>query len=66
MLLPAADLDRALANVAAFKKRLRRPDPFSEEDFRKRDAEVYHCALEVLGPELAAQRSPEDGKALSG
>jgi beta-N-acetylhexosaminidase len=60
--LPTAELDRALQSVASFKKRLAPPDPFSEAEFRLRDAEVYQLRLETLGPELAAQRSPEDGK----
>lgn len=60
--LPAADLDRALLSVAAFKQRLSPPDPFSEEEFRLRDAAVYDLRVQTLGPELAAQRSPEDGK----
>jgi len=63
--LPAAELDRALQSVASFKKHqtyLMPPDPFSEEEYRLRDAEVYQLRLEALGPELAAQRSPEDGK----
>ena len=60
--LPAAELDRALASVAAFKRHLAPPDPFSEEEFHLRDAEVYQLRLETLGAELAARRSPEDGK----
>lgn len=60
--LPAAELDRALRSVAAFKERLAPPDEFSEEEFRLRDAEVYQLRLDTLGPDLAAQRSPEDGK----
>ena len=63
--LPAAELDRALHSVASFKERQeshRPPDPFSEEEFRLRDAEVFQLRLDTLGPELAAQRSPEDGK----
>jgi beta-N-acetylhexosaminidase len=60
--LPAAELDRALESVASFKTRMARPDEFSEEEFRRRDAEVYQLRVETLGPELAAQRSPEDGK----
>jgi beta-N-acetylhexosaminidase len=60
--LPAAELDRALHSVASFKERLAPPDPFSEEEFSLRDAEVYQLRVETLGPELAAQRSPEDGK----
>jgi beta-N-acetylhexosaminidase len=60
--LPAAELDRALHSVATFKKHLVPPEPFSEEEFRLRDAEVYRLRADTLGPELAAQRSPEDGK----
>jgi beta-N-acetylhexosaminidase len=60
--VPAAELDRALANVAAFKNRLTPPDPFSEEEFRRRDALVWDLRVQVLGAECAAQRSPEDGK----
>ena len=60
--IPRADLDRALANVATFKKKLAPPDKFSEEEFRRRDARVLELRVDVLGKELAAQRSPEDGK----
>jgi len=60
--LPAAELDRALQSVASFKQRLAPPDPFTEEEFRLRDAQVYQLRLDTLGPELAASRSPEDGK----
>jgi beta-N-acetylhexosaminidase len=60
--LPAAELDRALASVAGFKERMAPPDPFSEEEFRERDAVVYQIRVQALGPALAAQRSPEDGK----
>ena len=59
---PAAQLDRALASIAKFKQRLAPPDVFSEEEFRRRDAEVQALRIATLGPELAAQRSPEDGK----
>ena len=60
--LPQAQTDRALEAVAKFKKRLALPDPFSEEEFRRRDAQVWDLRVAVLGPEAAAQRSPEDGK----
>jgi beta-N-acetylhexosaminidase len=60
--LPAAELDRALQSVATFKQRLAPPDPFTEEEFRLRDADVFQLRLQTLGPELASQRSPEDGK----
>ena len=60
--VPRVDLDRALASVAAFKAKLVPPDPFSEEEFRRRDAEVWDLRVDVLGKERAAQRSAEDGK----
>jgi beta-N-acetylhexosaminidase len=60
--LPAAELDRALANVAAFKAKQAPPDPWSEEEFRRRDAEVWDLRVATLGAEAAAQRSPDDGK----
>jgi beta-N-acetylhexosaminidase len=60
--VPAAELDRALQSVASFKERLAPPDPFSEEEFRRLDAEVYELRVQTLGAEQAAQRSPEDGK----
>ncbi len=55
-------LDRALANMAAFKSKLTPPDPWDEAEFRRRDAEVYDLRVATLGAEAAAQRSPEDGK----
>jgi beta-N-acetylhexosaminidase len=60
--LPRAELDRAVENVAAFKQQLVPPDKFSVEEFARRDAQVYQLRVETLGEELAAQRSPEDGK----
>lgn len=57
-----AELDRALASVAAFKSKLVSPDAFSEEGFRRRDAEVWELRVAALGAERAAQRSPDDGK----
>ena len=60
--VPRAELDRALANVAAFKALLVPADPFTEEEFRRRDAEVWDLRVATLGPDLAAQRSSEDGK----
>ena len=58
----SADLDRALANVANFKRKLVKPDPWDEAEFRRRDAEVYDLRVATLGPARAAQRSSEDGK----
>lgn len=60
--LPVADLDRALANVAAFKKKQAPPDLWSEDEFKRRDAEVWDLRVDTLGAEAAAQRSPENGK----
>ena len=60
--VPRADLDRALASVAAFKRGLVKPDMWDEEEFRRRDAEVYDLRVATLGAKAAAARSPEDGK----
>ena len=60
--LPAAHVERALHNVAKFKTRLVPPDVFSDEEFRRRDVEVWNLRVATLGAEAAAQRSPEDGK----
>jgi beta-N-acetylhexosaminidase len=60
--LPAAQVERSLGAVAKFKKRMAQPDVFSEEEFRRRDAEVWDLRVATLGAEGAAQRSPEDGK----
>ncbi len=60
--LPVAELDRALESVLRFKSRMVAPDPFSVEEFLKRDAEVYQLRVDTLGEELAATRSPETGK----
>ena len=60
--LPGADLDRALENVANYKKKQSPPDAWSEEEFKRRDAEVWDLRVAVLGAEAAAKRSPEDGK----
>ena len=55
-------LDEALEAMARCKSRLAPPTPFSLEAFHAVDAEIYDLRVAVLGPELAAQRSPEDGK----
>jgi beta-N-acetylhexosaminidase len=60
--VPRADLDRALASVAAFKSKLALPEPWDEAEFRRRDAEIWDLRVATLGPERAAQRSAEDGK----
>jgi beta-N-acetylhexosaminidase len=60
--LPREQIDRALKSVAHFKKNLTPPDEFSEEAFRKIDAEIRDLRMVVLGEERAAIRSVEDGK----
>ena len=60
--LPAAQIDRALANVAQTKTKLTPPDDFSEARFAEIDREVGDLRVAVLGAEEAAKRSPEDGK----
>jgi len=60
--VPRSALDRALANIAACKRTLAPPEPWSEAEFRRRDAEVWDLRVATLGAEPAAQRSPEDGK----
>jgi beta-N-acetylhexosaminidase len=55
-------LDEALEAMARCKSRLAPPTPFSLEAFHAVDAEIYDLRVAVLGPELAATRSPEDGK----
>ncbi len=60
--VPRAELDRALASVAALKAKLVKPDPWDEAEFLRRDAEVMALRIATLGAERAAQRSPEDGK----
>src|SRR5438874_3023160 len=59
--LPRQCLDAAFASVARFKARLAPPAKFSEEAFRKTDAEVWQLRVAVLGEERAAQRSTEKG-----
>ena len=60
--LPRPEVDRALANIAQFKATMAPPHEFSEAAFRTLDEEVWKLRVAVLGPELAAQRSPDDGK----
>jgi beta-N-acetylhexosaminidase len=60
--MPAAELDRALEAVGRFKEKMAPPDAWSEEEFRRRDAEVYQLRADTLGAEHAAEHSPENGK----
>ncbi len=55
-------IDRALASVGRFKKKLAPPHEFSEAAFRKIDDEIWDLRVAVLGEERAAIRTPEDGK----
>jgi beta-N-acetylhexosaminidase len=57
-----AALDRALAGVDRFKRKMAAPKPFSEEKFRSLDLEVWELRVATLGAEAAALRSPDDGK----
>lgn len=57
-----SSIEPALHRMAKFKSRLALPTAFSEEIFRSVDAEVQQLRVDTLGAELAAQRSPEDGK----
>lgn len=60
--VPAADLERAQAQVARFKAKLVAPDAWAEAEFLRRDGEVRQLRADTLGKEAADQRSPEDGK----
>ena len=60
--LPAAQLERALRNVAKFKARLAPPTSFSDAEFARIDAKIWNLRVAVLGEEAAALRSAEDGK----
>jgi beta-N-acetylhexosaminidase len=55
-------LDRALAGVERFKRKMAAPKPFSEERFSSLDQEVWELRVATLGAEAAALRSPDDGK----
>jgi beta-N-acetylhexosaminidase len=48
--------------MAEFKTKLAPPDAFSIEAHRLLDDEVWKLRVATLGEELAAARSPEDGK----
>ena len=60
--LPRKQIDRALKNVARFKKNLTPPDQFSQAAFRKIDSEIQDLRVAVLGEERAATPNAEDGK----
>ena len=60
--LPPNELERALENIARFKAQLAPPSDFSESTFAELNREIWDLRVAVLGPEEAAERSPEDGK----
>jgi beta-N-acetylhexosaminidase len=60
--LPRDQIDRALASVARFKKKIAQPYEFSEAAFRKIDSEIWELRVATLGKERAEQRSVEDGR----
>jgi beta-N-acetylhexosaminidase len=55
-------IDRALDQVARFKKNLTPPDEFSETAFRMIDNEIWDLRVATLGEERAKQRNVEDGR----
>lgn len=60
--LPRNQIDRALASVSQFKKKLAPPTDFSEAAFHKIDNEIWQLRVATLGEERARIRSAEDGK----
>jgi beta-N-acetylhexosaminidase len=60
--LPRDQIERALASVTQFKKKLAPPTDFSETGFRKIDNEIWDLRVATLGEERARVRSTEDGK----
>ena len=60
--VPAPDLERALSQVAKFKAKIVRPDPWSEAEFLRRDGEVRQLRIDTLGAAAADVQSLENGK----
>jgi beta-N-acetylhexosaminidase len=60
--LPRDQIDRALDQVARFKKSLTPSDEFSEATFRMIDNEIWDLRVATLGEERAKQRTVEDGR----
>ncbi len=58
--LPSDQINRAVGNVARFKKKLTSPDEFSENAFRNIDNEIWDLRVSVLGEERAAQISSQN------
>ena len=63
---PAPDIDRALESVHTFKAKMVPPDAFSEEEFRKRDAEVWATARGHAGRRTRQGAQPGDRETLAG
>jgi beta-N-acetylhexosaminidase len=59
---PSDQLERAYANLAAFKAKMAPPTSFTLENFQSLDQAVWDLRVNVLGAEEAAKRSPDDGK----
>jgi beta-N-acetylhexosaminidase len=59
---PEEHVERALNAVAAAKGKLAPPLDFDLGAFEQIDREIWDLRVEVMGPEAAARRSPEDGK----
>jgi beta-N-acetylhexosaminidase len=53
--LPSDQINRAVENVARFKKKLTPPDKFSENAFRNIDNQIWDLRVSVLGEERAGQ-----------
>jgi beta-N-acetylhexosaminidase len=60
--LPSGQLDRALARVVRFKKKMMPPERFSESAFDNLNHEIWELRIATLGEEGARRRSPENGK----
>lgn len=58
---PSALLDRALARVQSFKRRMQPPAAFSVAEFEAINLGIWQLRVAVLGEELARQRSTEKG-----
>jgi beta-N-acetylhexosaminidase len=59
---PCAALDRALHGIYRFKKDFVAVEPFSEQRFQALNQQIRELRIATLGPEKAAERSPDDGK----
>src|SRR6516162_4051381 len=60
--VPSAALDRALEAIHRFKKDFVPVELFSEGRFQALNQQIRDLRVATLGPEKAAQRSPDDGK----